>query len=371
MHLVSSSGGHLALLRALLPVIEEHPRTWVTQQSPHAEALAAKGETVYLLPEYDRHPIRGHFAQNMIRSFRLVRRTRPQIVITTGAGITVPFCLFARLQGARMIFVETMARVTGPSASGKVLSRLADRVIVQWPEAMSAYRRATLCHPALLEVVERDRDGSGEGTFVAVGLHGQPFDRLLELVDRAAGSGLLPTPVVAQTGSCRYRPRHFDATAWMKPTEVDRAVAGAQVVISHAGAGIVSSALRFGRRPMVLPRLVRHGEHYDDHQQQLVEKLADLDLVVALQDEIGEDELRHAATPLPEIDTGQTLSVRDAVSRELDGIVKTLAGWGLSGEDGDEAELENGGEGSAPGMRPVGLGAADADESVRVGTDFS
>jgi UDP-N-acetylglucosamine transferase subunit ALG13 len=358
VYLVSSSGGHLALLRTLLPVLEDYPRVWVTQRSPHAEDLMAHGELVHLLPEYDRHPIRGHFAQNLMRSISLVQQADPEIVITTGSGIAVPFCTFARMAGARMIFVETMARVTGPSASGRVLSRLADRVIVQWPELMRVYRRTTLCHPALLEMVEPGVTDSGRGTFVAVGLHAQPFDRLLRLVAAAASEGVLPEPVTVQAGNATLRSSDFEARPWMTPEEVDEAVASARVVISHAGAGIVSTALRYGRRPLVLPRLARYGEHYDDHQEQLVAKLAELDLVVSLCSGLGEAEVRQADRPLPEIDTGQTLSVGEALERELEGLVQTVRGWRPRRDE--------------RGMQPAGATVASesaASETPRVGAD--
>ena len=46
---------------------------------------------------------------------RVVATRRPRTVVTSGAGVVAPFCLFARLAGARLVFVETMARVTSPS----------------------------------------------------------------------------------------------------------------------------------------------------------------------------------------------------------------------------------------------------------------
>jgi UDP-N-acetylglucosamine--N-acetylmuramyl-(pentapeptide) pyrophosphoryl-undecaprenol N-acetylglucosamine transferase len=262
--------------------------------------------------------VRGHFLSNIVQAARLVLRERPTLVVTSGAGITVPFCLFARLGGAKIIFIETMARVTGPSASGKALSRLASRVLVQWPEALRAYRRAKLCHPALLEAVTSDAVRPGEGTFVAVGTHSQQFDRLLELVDSAVARGILPTPVVAQGGVSAYQPRHYRVRDWLTPDEVEASVKAAAHVVSHAGSGLVSAALRAGRRPMVLPRLASRGEHFDDHQTQIAAKLAELDLVVQLKDEIDEESIRAALRPLPEPDENDgTPSVEEALRAEL------------------------------------------------------
>jgi UDP-N-acetylglucosamine--N-acetylmuramyl-(pentapeptide) pyrophosphoryl-undecaprenol N-acetylglucosamine transferase len=316
--LATSSGGHIDLLYAVRRAFAGYRRVWVVQPSQRGELLAADGEVVHTLPKYDRHPIRGHFLGNIIKAARIVLRERPRLVVTSGAGITVPFCLFTRLTGGKVIFVETMARVTGPSVSGKALSRLASRVLVQWPEALGAYRRARLCHPALLEAVTGDAPARGYGTFVAVGTHSQQFDRLLEMVDRAVARGVLPTPVVAQGGVSRYRPRHYELRDWLTPDEVERAVQNAEHVVSHAGSGLVSCALRAGRRPMVLPRLSGCGEHFDDHQTQIVAKLAELDLVVKLEDDIDEESLEAARRPLPVPEENDgTPSVEEALRAEL------------------------------------------------------
>jgi UDP-N-acetylglucosamine transferase subunit ALG13 len=302
LHIATSSGGHIDLLVALGSAFEGYRRIWVAQPSIRARRLKAQGEDVFVMPDYDRHPIRGHFLQNIWHSARLVLSQRPKVIVTSGAGVTVPFCLLARLTGAKIIFVETMARVTGPSASGKVLSRLATRVLVQWPEAAAFYRRAVVCHPTLLESVTSDIATTGRGVFVGVGTHNQPFDRILEVVDRAVGAGVLSPPVVAQGGVSEYRPKHFEMRDWLEPHEVEQAIGEAEYVICHAGSGIVSSALRAGRRPLVLARRARHGEHFDDHQTQIVTKLEHLGLVVGLGDEIREADLEASRAPMPSVD---------------------------------------------------------------------
>jgi UDP-N-acetylglucosamine--N-acetylmuramyl-(pentapeptide) pyrophosphoryl-undecaprenol N-acetylglucosamine transferase len=146
--------------------------------------------------------------------------------------------------------------------------------------------------------VRATENPAGDGVFVGVGTHSQQFDRLLRLVDRAAGEGILPAPLVAQGGSSTYRPRHYQLRKWLSPEEVADAIRDAKYVICHAGAGLLSSALRAGRRPLVLPRLARHGEHYDDHQTQILAKLAGLGLGVPLGDEIGPADLAAARAPL-------------------------------------------------------------------------
>jgi UDP-N-acetylglucosamine--N-acetylmuramyl-(pentapeptide) pyrophosphoryl-undecaprenol N-acetylglucosamine transferase len=302
VHIATSAGGHIELMAAVRSAFAGYRRVWVVQPSLRANVLAREGEDVVELPDYERRGGRvrflGQLLTNILRAARIALRERPRVVVTPGAGAIVPFAVFARLLGARVIFIETTARVTAPSASGKVLSRLATRVLVQWPELLAAYPGATLCQPALLRSVGISRPLPGRGTFVGVGTMSQPFDRLLEVVDRAVGNGVLPDPVVAQGGCSAYRARHFDVREWLSPDAVTEAIARAEYVVCHAGSGLVSSALRAGRRPLVLPRLARCGEHYDDHQTQIVAKLAEMGLLVALDDEIRPEHLAAARAPL-------------------------------------------------------------------------
>lgn len=295
--LAASPGGHLDLLERLRPALAGLDVVWVTADGSRANALRRHGERVQLLPLYGRHPLL--LLKNFARAAALLSGTRPRLVVTSGAGLVAPLCLLARVFGIRVVFSETMARVTGPSLSGRVLSRLASVVLVQWPEMTSVYPNAVLCRPALLEEVPSGCGLVGDGTFVAVGTHSEPFDRLLATVDRAVEAGLLPGPVVAQSGVSAYRPRTYTPTPWLSPEQVETAAASARHVVCHAGSGIVATALRAGRKPLVMPRLRRHGEHVDDHQTQLADKLGALGLAVPVNGEIGEAELSAARAPLP------------------------------------------------------------------------
>jgi UDP-N-acetylglucosamine transferase subunit ALG13 len=296
IHLVAARGGHLELMQSLMDAFEGYERIWVTEPSARADSLGADGERVELLPPYRRSAIAA--ARNMRHARELVARTRPSLVVCSGAGLTVPFCIAARAAGARIVFTETMARITNPSMSGRVLSRLASSVFVQWPDMATVYPGATVCRPALLEGIGESAAPGGRGTFVAVGTWHQPFDRLLRLIDAAAAEGTLPGPVLVQSGACTYEPRHAEARPFMEPAELEAAIASAELVVCHAGSGIIAGALRAGRRPLVLPRVERHGEHVDDHQLQIAARLSGYGLAVHLHDGIRTSDVAAAAAPL-------------------------------------------------------------------------
>jgi UDP-N-acetylglucosamine transferase subunit ALG13 len=280
VHLAASGGGHLELLTSVEEALEGCTTVWVASPGARASALAACGATVRELPNPGRRITR--YGANLRAAIAAVAADRPRLVVTSGAGSVVPYSVFAWLTGAKVVFIETMARVTDPSASGRVLSRIASAVLVQWPEMEEVYRGSIVCRPALCEEVAPSRE-QGEGTFVAVGTHSEPFNRLLKLVDKAVEEGQLPGPVVAQGGVSTYTPRNFEVVPWLPPDEIEAAIQRARYVVCHAGSGVISSALRAGRRPLVLPRRKGYGEHFDDHQIQIARRLDGLRLVVRLQ----------------------------------------------------------------------------------------
>ena len=63
-------------------------------------------------------------------------------MLSTGAGVSVPFVWMAKVLGIRTIFIEDLTRVSRLSLSGKLVYRAADRFLVQWPELLEQYPRA-------------------------------------------------------------------------------------------------------------------------------------------------------------------------------------------------------------------------------------
>ncbi|MFN8222142.1 MAG: PssD/Cps14F family polysaccharide biosynthesis glycosyltransferase [Gaiellales bacterium] len=143
--LVCSTGGHLLQLLALRPAWTDRERLWVTFDKSDARSLLA-GENVV----YANGPTNWTFGlralRNQVRNLRLavrlVRRHRPRAVLTTGAGLAVPFALVARLRGAKVIYVESLTRVHGPSLACRAIRPFAHRLYVQWPELAEVLKGA-------------------------------------------------------------------------------------------------------------------------------------------------------------------------------------------------------------------------------------
>ena len=123
--------------------------------------------------------------------------------------------------------------------------------------------------------------------FVTLGTQAFPFDRLLRALDQLPGEEEL----VIQCARSSFRPARatwYDDLPYEQLVELCRS---ARVIVSHAGVGSILTALRVGRRPVVVARLRAYGEAVDDHQVEFARRLAAADLVTLVE---SLDDLRSA-----------------------------------------------------------------------------
>lgn len=138
--LVGSSGGHLTHLHMLKDFWEKHERFWVTFDKEDARSLL-DGESFY--PCY--YPTNRNIP-NLIRNtklaLRLLKKERPDVIISSGAAVAVPFFYIGKLYGAKTIYIEVYDRIDAPTLSGKLVYPVTDRFIVQWEEMKKVYPKA-------------------------------------------------------------------------------------------------------------------------------------------------------------------------------------------------------------------------------------
>jgi hypothetical protein len=140
--LVCSSGGHLLQLWSLRGAWAGVSRTWVVGSFEQSDVRSLlDGERVVFAHGPTARNIRNLF-RNALLARRLTRTMRPALVLTTGAAVAVPFAWVGRLYGARVVYVESLARTTSPSLSCRLVAPIADRVYVQWPELRGALPKA-------------------------------------------------------------------------------------------------------------------------------------------------------------------------------------------------------------------------------------
>jgi UDP-N-acetylglucosamine:LPS N-acetylglucosamine transferase len=113
------------------------PAVYVTTREIWARKLEARGPT-YVVGECDRHkPVK--ILRTLWRSFRFVRKERPDVVITTGSLPIALVCLVSKLFGAKIVWIDSIAQLEDLSMSGKLVRRFADLLLTQWPEVAARY----------------------------------------------------------------------------------------------------------------------------------------------------------------------------------------------------------------------------------------
>jgi UDP-N-acetylglucosamine:LPS N-acetylglucosamine transferase len=138
--LVCSSGGHVLQMISLRAAWEGFERVWISDDTSDTRSLL-RGERVTFAHGPTSRNLRS-FVLNLVLAWRIVRRTRPRVILSTGAAIAVPFAWVGRLLGAKVVYIESVTRVDSPSLSGRLVAPVANRVYVQWPELEPHLRRA-------------------------------------------------------------------------------------------------------------------------------------------------------------------------------------------------------------------------------------
>jgi beta-1,4-N-acetylglucosaminyltransferase len=137
--LVCSSGGHLVWLYHLKPWWERYERVWVTFEKRDSVSLLEQEEV-----EWAHHPTTrnvGNLVRNFVLALKLFRRHRPDLIVSSGAGVAFPFFIVARLHRVRTVFVESFEHVDLPTLTGRLCYPLADVFLLQWDDQKRFYPR--------------------------------------------------------------------------------------------------------------------------------------------------------------------------------------------------------------------------------------
>ena len=69
-------------------------------------------------------------------------KIKPDVIISTGAHTAVPMCYIAKLFGKKVIFIESFAKTSTPTLSGRMIYPISDLFIVQWEGMKEHYPKA-------------------------------------------------------------------------------------------------------------------------------------------------------------------------------------------------------------------------------------
>ncbi|VOI44511.1 putative glycosyl transferase enhancer [Streptococcus pneumoniae] len=140
--LVGSSGGHLTHLYLLKPFWKDRERFWVTFDKEDARSILEN--EIFYPCYYPTNRNLKNLIKNTILAFKILRKERPDIIVSSGAAVAVPFFYLGKIFGAKTVYIEVFDRIDAPTMTGKLVYPVTDRFIVQWEEMKKYIRKQSI-----------------------------------------------------------------------------------------------------------------------------------------------------------------------------------------------------------------------------------
>lgn len=135
----ASSGGHYEQLMMLKPLMVKYESFIVTEETLYD--TKENGQKVYYLSQVNRKEKMFilHMIFNTFSSIKIFLIEKPDAIICTGVLAMIPLCLITKIMGRKLIYIESFAKVTSATKTGKLLYRFADQFYVQWESMLLIY----------------------------------------------------------------------------------------------------------------------------------------------------------------------------------------------------------------------------------------
>lgn len=138
--LVGSSGGHLTHLYMLKPFWKDKNHFWVTFDKEDARSLL-EGEKMYPCYYPTNRSLKALIKNTKI-AWNVLHKEKPDLIISCGAAVAVPFFYIGKMMGAKLVYIEVFDRIDKPTMTGKMVSPIVDKFVVQWEEQKKVYPKA-------------------------------------------------------------------------------------------------------------------------------------------------------------------------------------------------------------------------------------
>lgn len=135
----ASSGGHYEQLLMLKPLMEKYRSFVITEKTQYKSVV--DGQKMYYMKQVNRKEKTFILAMliNAFKSLFIFIKERPDVVITTGVLAMIPISLLAKIFRKKLVYIESFAKITSPTETGKFLYKYADRFYVQWESMKEFY----------------------------------------------------------------------------------------------------------------------------------------------------------------------------------------------------------------------------------------
>ena len=138
----ASSGGHYEQLMMLQPLMDKYDSFVLTEKVNYK--IKSLCEREYYVMQVNRKEKLCFLKLIIIgiKEFKIFIKEKPDVVISTGVLGMIPMCIFCKLFKKKLIYIESFAKVTSPTLTGKLLYKYADQFYVQWLSMKEVYPNA-------------------------------------------------------------------------------------------------------------------------------------------------------------------------------------------------------------------------------------
>lgn len=138
--LVGSSGGHLTHLYMLRDFWKSRNHFWVTFDKTDANSILKNEKKYYCYYPTNRNI--KNLIKNTFLAIKILIREKPDLIVSSGAAVAVPFFYIGKIIGAKTVYIEVFDRINKSTLTGKLVYPITDRFIVQWEEMKQVYPKA-------------------------------------------------------------------------------------------------------------------------------------------------------------------------------------------------------------------------------------
>lgn len=155
--------------------------------------------------------------------------------------------------------------------------------------------------------------------FVTVGSQKFQFNRLLKEIDELIENKTIKEKVFAQIGVSDYKPRNYDYVAFLSQDEFNQKIDEADIVITHAGTGVIVNSLKKAKKVIGIPRLAKYSEHVDNHQIQLIDEFTNLGFIEPAYEV---EDIEKALKKIKEKKYNRYISNTDAIIKSIEEFIE-------------------------------------------------
>lgn len=142
-----AEGGHLDEILSIINAFDGNDVFFITTLAPTTEDLKKDYSVYYVRKQYNTKTMAAVYLREFILIFKLLIsifqilvNEKPDLIVSTGGGCTIPLFFLGKLFRIKMVFIESLARVNKPSLTGRIVYPFSDVFLVQWENMLKFYK---------------------------------------------------------------------------------------------------------------------------------------------------------------------------------------------------------------------------------------